>query len=97
MNGLLNESTVVRENDFEKPDCHEIDYLLDDNIKDCSSKYFHVFENSLVYDIKFTNFSYNEEVIFTITHRSIEFRTEFYGLNKKSKMLEGMVSYLMKW
>ena len=36
-------------------------------------------------DIKFTNISNNEEVNFAVTHRSMEFKTEFYGLNKKIK------------
>ena len=81
----MNESTVVKEYDFIKPDIHDLDYLLDDVIKDCRSKYFHTFEYSLVYDVKFTNISNNKEVHFTITHRSMEFKTEFYGLNKKIK------------
>ena len=79
------ESTVVKEYDSIKPDIHEVDYLLDDIVKDCRNKYFHTFEYSLVYDVKFTNISNNEEVNFTITHRSMEFKTEFYGLNKKIK------------
>ena len=84
MNGILNESSV-KECDFIKPDIHEIDYLLDGFIKDCRNKYFHTFEYRLVYDIKFTTISNNEEVNFTITQRSMEFKTEFYGLNEKMK------------
>ena len=77
------ESIVVKEYDFIKPDIHDIDYLLDDVIKDCRNRYFHTLEYRLVYDIKFTKISNNEEVNFTITHRSMEFETEFYGLTKK--------------
>ena len=33
-----------------------------------------------------TNNSNYEEVDFTITHRSMEFKTDFYGLNKKIKI-----------
>ena len=51
----------------------------------CRNRYFHTFEYTLVHDIKFTSKSNNEEVNFTITHRSMEFKTEFYGLNKKIK------------
>ena len=68
-----------------KKDIHEIDYLLDDVIKDCRKNYFHTFVYKLVYDINFTNNSNNEEVNLIITHRSMEFKTEFYGLNKKIK------------
>ena len=81
MNGILNERTVVKEYDFNEPDSHEIFYLFDDLIKVCRNKYFHTFEYTLAYDIKFTNSSKNEKVNFTISHRSMEFKTEFYGLN----------------
>ena len=77
----MNESTVDKEYDFDKPDIHEID-LLDDIIKDCRNKYFHTFAKRLVYDIQFTNVANSEEVNLKITHRSMEFKTEFYGLNK---------------
>ena len=81
----MNGSTVVKGYDFNEPDSHEIDYLLDDIIKDCRKKYFHTFEDTLVYDFNFTKISNNEEVNFTTTHRSLEFKTELYGLNKKIK------------
>ena len=35
--------------------------------------------------MRFTNFSINEEFNFTITQRSMEFETEFYGLKKKNR------------
>ena len=96
MNGVLNGSIVVKEYVFNKPDIHEIDYLLDDVIKDCRNKYFHTFEYTLIYNIKFTNISNNEEFNFTITHKTMEYKTEFYGLKKKSEMLEKMILYLIK-
>ena len=92
----VNQLTIVKEYEFDEPDIDEIEYLLDDNFKDCRNKYFHTLEYRLVYDINFTNISKHEEINFTITHRSMEFKTEFYGLKKKSKMLEEMVSYLIK-
>ena len=87
MNEIINENKlfVVKEYEFDKTDIHEIDYLLDDVIKDCRRNYFHTFEYKLVYDINFTNISNNEEVNLIITHRSMEFKTEFYGVNKKIK------------
>ena len=87
MNGIINENklTAVKEYEFDKADIHEIDYLLDDVIKHCRKNYFHTFEYKLVYNINFTNFSNNEEVNLIITHKSMEFKTEFYGLNKKIK------------
>ena len=56
MNEIINENKlfVVKEYEFDKKDIHEIDYLLDDVIKDCRRKYFHTFEYKLVYDINFT-------------------------------------------
>ena len=81
----MNEGTVVKQYDFDKPDIHWIDYFFDDIVEGCRNKYFQTIENRLVYDIKLTKIFNNEEVNFTITHRSIEFETEFYGLNKKMK------------
>ena len=89
MNGNLKKSTVVKEYDFNKPDVNEIDYLLDDIIENCRKKNFRSFEFKLVYDIKLTNNSNNEKVNFTITHRSMENKTEFYGLNKNIKNARG--------
>ena len=87
MNGIINENklTVVQEYEFDKKDIHEIDYILNDVIKHCRKNYFHTFEYKLVYDINFTNISNNEEVNLMVTHKSMEFKTEFYGLNKKIK------------
>ena len=80
-----NQLSVVKEYKFDKNDIQEIDYLLDDVIKDCRRNYFHTFEYKLVYDINFTNISNNEEVNLIITHKSMEFKSEFYDLNKKIK------------
>ena len=87
MNGIINKNKlfVVKEYEFDKKDIHEIDYLLNDVIKDCRRNYFHTFEYKIIYDINFTNISNNEEVNLIITHKSMEFKTEFYGLNKKIK------------
>ena len=37
------------------------------------------------YEFDKTDISNNEEVNFAVTHRSMEFKTEFFGLNKKIK------------
>ena len=87
MNETINENKlfVVKEYKFGEKDIREIDYILDDVIKDCRTNYFHTFEYKLVYDINFTNISNNEVVNLIITHKSKEFKSEFYGLNKKIK------------
>ena len=87
MNNMTNENQliVVKEYEFDKTDIHEIDYILDDVIKDCRKKYFRSCECRVFYDLCFKNISNNEEVNFAVTHRSMEFKTEFYGLNKKIK------------
>ena len=87
MNEIINENKlfVVKEYKLDKKDIHEIDYLIDDVIKHCRKNYFHTFEYRLVYDINFTNISNKEEVNLIITHKSMKFKTEFYGLNKKIK------------
>ena len=78
----MNESSVVKKYDFIEPDIHEIIVLPDDIIVDCRNKYLHTFDYRLNYDIKFTIISNNNEVKFTITHRSMEVGTEFYGFKK---------------
>ena len=87
MNEIINENklTVVKEYEFDKKDIHDIDYSLNDVIKHCRKNYFHTFKYRLVYNINFTSISNNEEVNLIISHRSMEFKTEFYGLNKKIK------------
>ena len=74
MNEIINENKlfVVKEYEFDKKDIHEIDYLLEDVIKDCRKNYFHIFEYKLVYDINFTNISNNGEVNLIITHKSMD-------------------------
>ena len=87
MNGIINENklTVVKEYEFDKTDIHEIEYLLDNDIKHFRKNYFHTFEYKISYDLSFKKISNNEEVNFTVTHKSMEFKTEIYGLNKKIK------------
>ena len=85
MNGILNQSTVVKEYEFNNADIDEVDYLLDKIIKDCRKKYFHLFEYRCVYDIKFTNITNNEAVILPTSLGYMEFKSEYYGLNKKIK------------
>ena len=71
MNDVTNENQliVVKEYEFDKTHIHEIDYILDDIIKDCRKKYFHSFEYRIIYDLSFKNISNNEEVNFAVTHR----------------------------
>ena len=40
MNGILNQSTVVKEYEFINPDIDEVDSLIDEVIKDCRKKNF---------------------------------------------------------
>ena len=80
-----NQVTIVEEDELDKPDNHEIEYLLDDNIKVCKNQCFHTFEYRLVYDIHFTSISNTAEVNFTITFNFLELETEFNGLNLKNQ------------
>ena len=87
MSRTMNENQLFigKKYEFGEKSIHEIDYILRDVVKDCSKNYFHTFEYKLVYDINFTNISNNEEVSLIITHNKFQFKTEFYGLNKKIK------------
>ena len=77
--------TVVRENTIFSPDIDEGIYILKDTIKDCRRKCFNSFEYRCVYDINFTNITENDEALLTITLRYMEFKSQFYGLTKKTK------------
>ena len=77
--------TVVDEYDFNNPDIDEVNFILNDTIKDCRSKYFHTFEYSCVYDIKFANMENNEEVILSITLEYMKYKSQFYRLSKKNQ------------
>ena len=77
--------TVVEDYDFNNPDIDEVNFILIDTIKDCRSKYFHTFEYSCVYDIKFTNMENSEEVILSITLEFMKYKSQFYRFSKKIK------------
>ena len=85
MDGIMNKNklTIVKEYEFDNPLIHKIDFFFDNSIRDCHDKYFHTFDHICEYDLSFTNISNNEEVNLIINHKSMEFKTEFYSLNKK--------------
>ena len=66
-----NDLFIVKEYKFDKKDIHEIDYILDDVIKD-RRNYFHTFDYNLVYDNNFINISKNEEINLIITHKAMQ-------------------------
>ena len=56
---------VVIEYEINKPKIDEIDYIIDNVIKDCRDNFFYRFEYKYVYDIKFMNMENNEIGILT--------------------------------
>ena len=48
-------------------------------------KFFHTFEYSCMYDIKFTNMEIIKVNVSTITHGYLRFKFEFAGLKKNQK------------
>ena len=82
LNGILNESTFVKEYEKIEPENDEVDYILDKVIRDCRNNFFHTIEYRCVYDFKITNISNNDEVILTISHDYMNCKPEYYGLNK---------------
>ena len=55
------------------------------NLLKLEKTYFHSFEYRCVYDIKFTNITNIEEVTLPIGLGYMEFKSEYYGLNKKNQ------------
>ena len=80
-----NYGSVVRGYEFIAPDFDEVNYILNDTIKECRKNSFRSFEYRCVHDIKFTNLRNNEEVILTISFFYTELKSQFYGLSKKVK------------
>ena len=69
---------LVKEYNFVNQFIQKMDSLIDNSIRDCHKKYFHKFKYRLAYDIKFTNISNSETVIFTISDKILG----LYGLKK---------------
>ena len=82
MNGILNQSTVVKQYELIDPLIDEVDYLLDKVKKDCRKNNF-IRLNLCVYHLKFTKKKNNEEVILPVSLGYMEFKSEYYGLNVK--------------
>ena len=76
----------VTEYEFIETQIDEVIYILNDTIKDCRRKYFHTFGYSCVYDIKFINMENFVEDNLTITLVFAKFKSQLYGLDKKSEM-----------
>ena len=74
--------TFVKENEFIRPNCDEVKYLLNDTFKDCSNKFFQSFEYRCAYDNKFTNMEKNEKVILTLFIGYMKFNSQFYEKQK---------------
>ena len=74
---------VVEEDEIFNPEVHELDYILDNVLKDCRDNFFQTFEYRSVYDINFTKVSSSKEVFLTVTHGDRFFKSEFYGSEKK--------------
>ena len=72
-----NQSTSVKEYEFNNPLIQKIDSLIDNSIRDCHNKYFHTFDHICEYDISFTNITNNEIVNFTTSDKSMD----MYELN----------------
>ena len=71
MNGIMNESVIVKEYEFSNPLIQKIDSLIDNSITHCHNKNFHTFDHICKYDIQLTNITNNEIVNFTISAKSM--------------------------
>ena len=72
MNGAMEESVIVKEYEFDKPSFQEIVTLIDNSIRDCHNKFFHIFDHICEYDIKLTNITNNELFNIAISDKSME-------------------------
>ena len=73
MNGIMNEnqSTIVKEYEFDKQLIQKIDPIFGFCYRDCYSKYYHTFIYKCEYDIKLTNITNNEIINITTSDKNI--------------------------
>ena len=81
MDGIMNENqlTIFKENEFDNPLIQKIDSIINECVRDCHYKYFHTFDHVCEHDLKFTNITNIETVIFTISDKCMG----MYVLKKK--------------
>ena len=48
-----NELYLVKEYNFDKPLCNEMNSILDRCLRDCHNNYFHKYKYECIYDIQF--------------------------------------------
>ena len=75
----------AEEHEFVRPEHDEVNYILNDTIKDCRNKYFHSFDYRCVYDNKFTNMEKSEKIILSITLEYMKYKSQVYRLSEKIK------------
>ena len=80
-----NQLTIVKEYEFYNPLIQKIDSIIDNSIRDCHDKSFHIFDHICEYDINFTNTGNNETVNFTFSEKCMG----MYGLIKKLTIARG--------
>ena len=87
MNGIMNENQLhlVKEYKFDNPLIQNIDFLIDDSIRDCHNKFVHTFDHICEYNLSFTNITNKEIVNFTISDKGMG----MYELNKKLSIARG--------
>ena len=85
MNDIMNESSIVKEYDFIKPEIDEVVYLLDKVIEVCRKNYFYTYKFRCLYDTKFRNITNKDKIILKTSLDCLEFKSEFCGLNGKIK------------
>ena len=88
--------TAVKENEVIWPKFNGVIYTINDNFKHCRNKYFRSFENRCVNDIEFKNMEKGEDVFIRIIIGDKKFKSQFYELNKNSKVRLKMDLYLVK-
>ena len=69
---MINEMTIVKEYEFDKPLFHKINSIIDNCIRDCNNKCFHTFDLLFEYDIKLTDITIFETFNRTISDKSMK-------------------------
>ena len=77
----MNENVIVKEYEFVEPLIQKINSIIDNCIRACHKKHFHIFDHICEHDINFSNIPNKETVNFTLSDKNMS----LYELNELLK------------
>ena len=67
----MNDNMIVKRYEFNNPLIQDIEYMIDDCVRDSHDKYFNKFDHICEYDVNITTIGNNEIAKFTISDKNM--------------------------